>query len=187
MTRLCACALVHDQAAALDAIRCDGLQHRAGVCAPSCGSDSSQPRRCGKPGRAGIRQRQFLHISGWAAVVQEWVGAGARDLGRWWSQEDGSLELTGRGQSSGVNNVGPFTSYYYEWQATGGASNLALTTMVSVYETVPAVLFVLVFKDKATNTNISNNVNGTLSTFPSFVIEEGPVERGYVTWSGNSE
>ena len=121
---------------------------------------------------------------------QQWFrsgSVGARDLGRWWSQEDGSLEMTDRGQSSGVNNVGPFTSYYYEWQATGGASNLALTTMVSVYETVPAVLFVLVFEDKATNTNISNNVNGTLSTFPSFVIEEGPVERGYVTWSGNSE
>jgi hypothetical protein len=111
---------------------------------------------------------------------------GVRDLGRWWSQEDGSLELTGSGQSEGVNNVGPFTSYYYEWQAKG-ASSPALTTMVSVYEQVPAVLFVLVFNDKATNTNTSSNVNSTLSTFPSFVIEEGPVERGYVTWSGNSE
>ena len=109
---------------------------------------------------------------------------GVRDLGRWWSQEDGSLELTGSGQSEGVINVGPFTSYYYEWQAKG-ASSLTLTTTVSVFEQMPAVLFVLVFNDKATNT--SSNVNSTLSTFPSFVIEEGPVDRGYVTWSGNSE
>ena len=112
---------------------------------------------------------------------------GARDLGQWWSQEDGSLELTDRGQSTGVDVVGPFTNYHYFWQAKGGASKLALTTLISVYEKVPAVLFTIGFMGETTNTNIGTNVNGTISTFPSFVIEEGPVERGYVTWSGNSE
>lgn len=27
---------------------------------------------------------------------------------------------------------------------------------------------------------------GALSTFPSFVIEEGPERKGWMTWSGNS-
>jgi hypothetical protein len=125
---------------------------------------------------------------------------GARDLGQWWSQDEGTLEMTDHIQSTGVDNVGSFSSNQYGWKATGGASNLVFRTSISVYDEFPAVEFTIVFLDKATNTNISTYVNRTLSTntnistyvnrtlstFPSFVIEEGPVERGYVTWSGNS-
>jgi hypothetical protein len=110
---------------------------------------------------------------------------GARDLGQWWSQDEGTLEMTDHIQSTGVDNVGSFSSNQYGWKATGGASNLVFRTSISVYDEFPAVEFTIVFLDKATNTNISTYVNRTLSTFPSFVIEEGPVERGYVTWSGN--
>ena len=112
---------------------------------------------------------------------------GARDLGQWWSQDEDSLEMTDSSHSTGVDDVGPFTSYQFGWQAKGGASSLAFRTNINVYDQVPAAVFSIVFMDKATNTNISTNVNGTISTFPSFVIEEGPVERGYLTWSGNSE
>lgn len=112
---------------------------------------------------------------------------GVRDLGQWWSQDENSVVMTGSSMSSGRDNIGSFTGYQYEWKTVGGASSLDFTTLINVYENVPTVVFTIVFLDKATNTNISNYVNRTLSTFPSFVIEESPVERGYVTWSGNSE
>ena len=112
---------------------------------------------------------------------------GVRDLGKWWSQDEDSVELTGSRLSTGSDKLGKFTDYQYEWKVTGGASTLHFLTAINVYQEVPAVWFALVFLDKATNTNIYDYVNLTLSTFPSFVIEDGPVERGYVTWSGNSE
>jgi hypothetical protein len=110
---------------------------------------------------------------------------GVRDLGRWWSQHDNSVDMAGNSKSVGVSKLGTFSSYQYEWKAVGGDSTLRFMTVISVYDEVPAVLFDVVFLDKATNTNISDCVNLTLSSFPSFVIEDGPVERGYVTWSGN--
>ena len=112
---------------------------------------------------------------------------GARDLGQWWSQDTGSLELIEQDQSTGSDNVGSFSSYGYTWRAVGGASSLSFRTVVSLYDEFPAALFSVVFLTKATETNIGTAVNSVLSTFPSFMIEEGPVERGYVTWSGNSE
>ena len=112
---------------------------------------------------------------------------GVRDLGRWWSQHDNSVSMTGNSKSTGVFKLGTFTSYQYEWTAVGGDSTLRFLTVITVYDEVPAVTFDLTFLDKATNTNISDCANLTLSRFPSFVIEDGPVERGYVTWSGNSK
>ena len=112
---------------------------------------------------------------------------GVRDLGRWWSQHDNSVDMAANSKSVGVSKLGTFSSYQYEWKAVGGDSTLRFMTVISVYDEVPAVLFDVVFLDKATNTNISDCLNLTLSSFPSFVIENGPVERGYVTWSGNSK
>ena len=112
---------------------------------------------------------------------------GVRDLGQWWSQDEDSLQLTGHTTSSGSDKLGTYTAYQYEWKATGGASTLEILTYINVYDKLPAAVFALVYLDKATNTNISNYVNRTVSSFPSFVIEDGPVDRGYVTWAGNSE
>ena len=120
---------------------------------------------------------------------RQWFRSGpvaSRDLGQWWSQEDGSLELTSHIHSSGVDNVGSFTSDRYSWRAIG-SSSLSLVSFITVYDEFPAVAFNLVF-NKATKTNTSTASNSTISTYPSFVIEELPdLERGYVTWSGDSE
>ena len=112
---------------------------------------------------------------------------GVRDLGRWWSEHDNSVSMTGNSKTKGVSRLGTFTSYQYEWAAVGGDSTLRFLTVITLYDEESAVTFDLTFLDKATNTNISDCVNLTLSRFPSFVIEDGPVERGYVTWSGNSK
>ena len=112
---------------------------------------------------------------------------GVRDEGQWWSQSEGTLKLSSYETATGSDDLGTFTVYVYTWMTTGGASPLTVETHINVYSEVPAVAFDVVFYDKATDTNIKNYVNGTLSTFPSFVIEDGPVERGYLTWSGNSK
>ena len=112
---------------------------------------------------------------------------GVRDLGKWWSQDGSTLQLTGHSTTTGSNKIGDFTVYQYDWKASGGASSLQIQTFVNIYDRVPVVEFGLAFVGRATNTNISNYVNRTLSSFPSFVVEEGEVERGYLTWSGNSE
>ena len=140
----------------------------------------------GESGRASVLKRFLLYISGRESLVQERLG-GSAGPGQGWSQDEDSVELTGSRLSTGSDKLGKFTDYQYEWKVTGGASTLRFLTAINVYEEVPAVWFALVFLDKATNTNIYDYVNLTLSTFPSFVIEDGPVERGYVTWSGNSE
>lgn len=113
---------------------------------------------------------------------------GVRDQTQWWSTSEGTLELTANRISTGSDAIGSFTDYQYEWKTTSNSSSLRLLTSIVVYDEVPAVLFSLVLLDKATNTNIGHlTYNQTLSTFPSFMIEDGPVERGYVTWSGNSK
>ena len=126
-----------------------------------------------------------------------WVGGnhwfrsgsvGVRDQGQWWSTSEGTLELTGNRVSTGIDTIGSFKDYQYEWKTTSDSSALHFLTSIDVYDEIPAVLFSLVLLDNATNTNIGHSTyNQTLSTFPSFVIEDSPVERGYVTWSGNSE
>lgn len=113
---------------------------------------------------------------------------GVRDQGQWWSTSEGTLELTANRVITGIDKIGSFTDYQYEWKTTSDSSALQFLTSIVVYDEVPAVVFSLVLLDNATNTNIGHSTyNQTLSTFPSFVIEDGPVERGYVTWSGNSE
>lgn len=113
---------------------------------------------------------------------------GVRDRSQWWSTSRGTLKLVENSMSTGIDRIGSFTVYTYEWKAVNGSSIPHFLTAINVYNEVPAVLFSLVLIDKATNTNIGKSTyNQTLSTFPSFVIEDGPVERGYVTWSGNSE
>lgn len=108
-------------------------------------------------------------------------------MGQWWSQDEDSLQLIGHSTTTGSDKLGTFTVNVYDWKATGGASSLQVQTYVNVYNEIPAVEFGIEFVNEATNTNISDYLNRTLSSFPSFVIEEGPVERGYLTWSGSSE
>ena len=58
---------------------------------------------------------------------------------------------------------------------------------MSTYEVHPVVTFDIVYIKGLTKAADPDNDKGTLSTFPSFVVEEGKLERGWMTWSGNSE
>ena len=67
-------------------------------------------------------------------------------------------------------------------------SVLTLETSISMYDSIPVVVFDTVYIDGLTEAADPTNDKGTLSTFPSFVVEATKmVDRGWMTWSGNSE
>lgn len=56
-----------------------------------------------------------------------------------------------------------------------------------VYKDVSVVVFDIIYTTGLTNASDPGNGEGTLSSFPSLAVEEGEVERGWMTWSGNSQ
>lgn len=67
-------------------------------------------------------------------------------------------------------------------------TELKIETAVLVYDFLPVVAFDIVYLTAVTNNGSeSDKTEGVLSSFPSFVLEEGDVKRGWMTWSGNSE
>lgn len=65
---------------------------------------------------------------------------------------------------------------------------MRIETAVNVYRDVPVVVFDLVYITGLTNASDPlAKEEGTLSSFPSFYVEDGEVEKGWMTWSGNSE
>jgi len=74
------------------------------------------------------------------------------------------------------------------YQNKSSASVLTLETSISVYDKIPVVVFDIVYIDGLTKAADPASGEGTLSTFPSFVVEaEKSMDRGWMTWSGNSE
>ena len=69
-------------------------------------------------------------------------------------------------------------------------SSLKVETSVVTYLEEPVVVFEVVYVTGLTNaSDPKTSSNGILSTFPSFYVEQGPegTEKGWMTWSGNSE
>ena len=59
--------------------------------------------------------------------------------------------------------------------------DIKVQTCVSVYRDEPVVYFSIVYTTGLTKANTSK---GVLSTFPSFIVEDANMKRGYVTWFG---
>ena len=57
-------------------------------------------------------------------------------------------------------------------------------TIVSVYEDEPMVYCSIIYTSGLTNASLPNASGDSLSTFPSFVVEEANLKRGYTTWFG---
>ena len=62
--------------------------------------------------------------------------------------------------------------------------NVKLETIISVYKDQPVVYFTVVYTSGLTNASIPNINNNVLSSFPSFIVEETSIKRGYTTWHG---
>ena len=80
-----------------------------------------------------------------------------------------------------------YNHYRLSWQAftdDNSPTNIQVETSVSIYRDNPIALFSIVYTNGLTNASIPNTSNQALSTFPSFVIEDMDMKRGYLTWSG---
>lgn len=115
---------------------------------------------------------------------------GIRDRGQWWATDHAneySLKLTGPGVTiPGSDVFGTFTETDFDWMA-GPSPSLHAATSIRVYDEIPAAVFTITYLTGATNTSIPSVNDRSISSFPSFVLEDGEVDRGYLSWSGNSE
>ena len=114
---------------------------------------------------------------------------GVRADGSWWATDEKTLEVIVQTTNQGNDTIGEFTSYDYTWKAVSNASafDLQVNTYINVYTDVPVVVFAIAYITAANNTAIPEVYNRTVFSFPSFIIEETQVKRGYTTWAGNSK
>ena len=75
----------------------------------------------------------------------------------------------------------------FTWQAFSDEStslDVKIETCISVYRDEPVVYFSLVYTSGLTKASIANVSTNVLSTFPSFIVEDANMNRGYLTWFG---
>ena len=60
-------------------------------------------------------------------------------------------------------------------------------TSVKVYADEPMALFSIEYTDGLANASIPETEDQTLSSFPSFLVEETNIKRASLTWSGSSK
>ena len=119
---------------------------------------------------------------------QEWFHSGpveVRNRGRWLSPNNGSLMLKGNYSSFGVDILGTYNDLYFEYQG-GTDTQFRFTTLVRVYEDVDAIIFGQRFDSGAEGT-ATHSADNVVSSFPSILLEDSPIERGYLTFEGESK
>lgn len=122
---------------------------------------------------------------------QEWFRSGpveVRNKGKWLSFDNASLILNGSYASSGVDILGPYNYMYFEYYNKPGRfqSLFKFTTFVKVYNKIDAIIFGHRF-DSGAEGAATDSADGVISSFPSFLVYDSPLERGYVTFEGNSK
>ncbi len=78
-----------------------------------------------------------------------------------------------------------------DWEGyknSSAANELKIQTLSYKYENIPDLFaFECVFVNGLKGASIADKLDQTLSTYPSVIIEEAGMERGWLTWAGNSE
>lgn len=122
---------------------------------------------------------------------QEWFHSGpieARHKGKWLSSTNGSLILDGSYGSSGVDVLGKYDYFYFEYHSKPELfqSLFKFTTYVKVYDSIDAIIFGHTFVS-GTEGAATDSADNVISSFPSILVRDSPLERGYVTFEGNSK
>ena len=122
---------------------------------------------------------------------QEWFRSGpveVRNKGEWLSFNNGSLVLNESYGSSGVDMLGPYNYMYFEYYNKPGRFQplFKFTTFVKVYNKIDAIIFGHRF-DSGAEGAATDSADGVISSFPSILVYDSPLERGYVTFDGNSK
>ena len=114
---------------------------------------------------------------------QEWFHSGpieVRNKGRWLSPNNGSLIFKRDYSSFGVDILGTYNDLYFEYQGEPDPQ-FRFTTLVRVYEDIDAIIFGHRF-DSGAEGAATVSPDSVVSSFPSFLVEDSPIERGYVTF-----
>ena len=122
---------------------------------------------------------------------QEWFRSGpieVRNEGRWLSSANGSLVLNGTYNSSGVDKLGAYSCIYFEYHSKSGwlQSFFRFTTFVRIYDNIDAIVFGHTF-DSGAEDAATDSADNVISSFPSILVEDSPLERGYLTYERDSE
>ena len=75
----------------------------------------------------------------------------------------------------------------FTWEAysdTNTSAGVQVETTVTAYTDKPVVVFSITYLTGLANASIPNEKGQTLSTFPSFILEDTQKKRGYATWVG---
>ena len=122
---------------------------------------------------------------------QEWFRSGpveVRNKGKWLSFDNGSLVLNGTYATSGVDVLGPYNYMYFVYYDKPGRFQplFRFTTFIKVYNKIDAIVFGHRF-DSGAEEAATDSADNVISSFPSILVVDSPLERGYVTFEGNSK
>ncbi|XP_048777200.2 uncharacterized protein LOC125681238 isoform X4 [Ostrea edulis] len=102
-----------------------------------------------------------------------------RDRGKLFSTGDGTLKLFYTGNEVGVDKLGNFTTKDYLYRA--GSREFFVS--IRQYDDPNFLVFVQNYTDGASATK-ANSFDEIISGFPGFQIQDGVVERGYLSYGG---
>lgn len=117
----------------------------------------------------------------------EWFRSGpvkVRSQSAWLSTTDGSLILNGTYEYSASDYFGPYDCIHFEYHDKSG--DFHFTTFIKTYTTVNALVFGHRFVSGAERTQLPSP-DDVISSFPSIQVEDMSLQRGYLTYSGNSK
>ena len=82
-----------------------------------------------------------------------------------------------------THNDQPFRFTWQAFSADNSPTNIKIETSVQVYRNKPIVYFTIDYISGLTNASIPGVINQALSSYPSFILEDGDMKKGFVTWS----
>ena len=122
---------------------------------------------------------------------QQWFRSGpvqVRHKGTWLSSADGSLILNGSSVSSGADALGIYDYFYFEYHSKPRLfqSPFKFATFIVTYNNFDVIRLGHTFVSGAEGA-AADSADDVISSFPSILVEDSRLERGYVTFAGNSK
>ena len=118
---------------------------------------------------------------------QQWFRSSpikVRNKGAWLSSTDGSLIFNGTYATSGEDAIGTYQFMSFQYHDKSG--EFRFETFIKTYDKINAITLGHKFNSGAENTT-TDSADDVISSFPSFLVEDTSLERGYVTFEGNSK
>ena len=107
-----------------------------------------------------------------------------RNKGAWLSPTDGSLILNGTYFNLGEDVLGTYQLWHYQYHDKPG--EFQFETFIKVYDKINVITFGHKFISGAEEA-ATDSADEVVSSFPSILVEGRSMDRGYVTFQGNSK